>query len=103
MEILVVLMLMGILGMTAFPVVNDWAQERRMIRACQIMVSGVEYTASLSTRYQRPFQFAISTVDNSFKIVDTAPYPNAVPPEQQNNQPPVNVDSVVLDPLTKQW
>ena len=102
-EIMISIILMGILGMMAYSTVNNWSLDRRLSRACQIMVSGFEYTASLSSRYQRPFEFTISTMDNSFKIVDTAPYPNPAPPEQQNNEPPVNADSVVQDPFTKQW
>ncbi|WP_300462099.1 type II secretion system protein [Desulfobacula sp.] len=103
LELMIVIMIIGILGMASFATVNTWTLDRRLFRACQIMVSGVEYAASLSRRYQRPFKLTLSTANNSFAIVDTAPYPNAVPPLQLNNTPPVNADGVVLHPLTNSW
>jgi prepilin-type N-terminal cleavage/methylation domain-containing protein len=102
-EVMIVVMIMGILAMTAFPAVNTWTLDRRLSLSCQTMVSGIEYAASLSNRYQRPFEFTVSTADNRFEIVDTVPYPDSAPSDRQFNAPPVNADGVVQNPFTKQW
>ncbi len=102
-EIMISMMILGILTMITTSTALNWVSDRRLSHACQVMISGIEYTAALSLRYQRPFQFKTSTADNSFQIIDAAPYPQSVPPERQNNTPPVNSDGVVVHPLSKNW
>ena len=36
-------------------------------------------------------------------MFDTAPYPEAVPPERPDNKPPVNADAVVMNPVEGKW
>nr|WP_320015244.1 hypothetical protein [uncultured Desulfobacter sp.] len=103
LDLMISVMILGILGMAAVSVVGTWAGEQQLSRACQVLVSGIDHARFLAKRYQRPFKLTLSTADNSFAVVDTAPYPSAVPPQQLNNTPPVNADGVVLHPLTNSW
>jgi type II secretory pathway pseudopilin PulG len=102
-DITMVIMIMAILSMIAIPSVNTWVLDSRLSRASAMMVSGIEYTAGLSTRYKRSFHFNTNMLDNSFNITDSQPYPDPIPPEQHDNTPPVNTDGVVWDPVLKNW
>ena len=103
LDLLITVMILGILGMATFSTANNWTLDQKLSRACQVLISAIEQTRTLSIRYQRPFKLTLSTPENRIKIVDTAPYPNAVPPQQLNNTPPVNAEGVVVHPLSHHW
>jgi len=103
MDLMISVMILGILGMAAFSVASTWTRDQHLSRACQVLVSGIETTRSLSKRYQRPFKLTLSVADNAFSVVDTVPYPSAIPPQQLDNIPPVNAEGVVWHPLSNSW
>lgn len=102
-EILIMVLLLGILAMAGMPLISSTLGHGKLSSAVSIMVAGIEYTANLSVRYQRLFQFQADVNTNSIKIQDTAPYPDATASIRPDNQPPVNAENIVLNPVTRTW
>ena len=103
-EILIIVMIMGIFGMASIPALKSVLGDSKLSSAGRIMVAGIEYTANLSIRYQRPFQFEADTNTNSFQIKDTAPYPDSTSGTiRLNNLPPVNDDDIIFNTLSGTW
>lgn len=102
-EVLIVVMVLGILAMAGMPVINSVLGYSKLSAAARIMVAGIETTANLSIRYQRPFQFKTDTAANSFEIRDMAPYPDTSAGIRLNNQPPVNAMGIVFNSVTGTW
>jgi len=103
-ELLTIVMILGILAMAGVPALNSVLGDSKLSSAGRIMVSGIEYTANLSIRYKRPFQFEADVNTNSFQIKDTAPYPDATPSTiRLNNLPPVNDDDIIFNTLSGTW
>ncbi len=103
-ELLIIVMTLGILAMAGLPSITSVLGDSKLSSAGRIMVSGIEYTANLSIRYQRPFQFEADTNTNSFQIKDTAPYPNSTSGTiRLNNLPPVNDDDIIFNTLSGTW
>jgi len=103
-ELLIIVMIMGILVMAGIPAFSTVMADNKLSSASRIMVSAIEYTANLSIRYKRPFQFEADTNTNSFQIKDTAPYPNSTPSTiRLNNLPPVNDDDIIFNTLSGTW
>ncbi|MBC8442435.1 MAG: prepilin-type N-terminal cleavage/methylation domain-containing protein [Deltaproteobacteria bacterium] len=109
-ELLVIVMILGILLMAGVPALTSVMADSKLSSAGTIMVSAIEYTASLSIKYKRPFQFEADVNNNFFQIKDTAPYPDPDPdpgdPSETirlNNLPPVNGDDIVFNPLAGTW
>lgn len=103
LEIMIALMIMGILGMAAMPVITPFLGDTRLSSACRVMAGGLEYAAVLSNRFQRPFALSTNIGLNQFKVVDTAPFPDTSASIRPNNFPPVNADNVVVNPMMDQW
>jgi len=103
-ELLIIVMIMGILAMAGIPTFTSVMGDSKLSSASRIMVAGIEYTANLSIRYQRPFQFEADTNTNSFQIKDTAPYPDSISGTiRLNNLPPVNDDDIIFNALSGTW
>ena len=103
-EILTIVMILGILAMAGMPVINSVLSYNKLSSASRVMVAGIEYTASLSIKYQRPFQFNADAGNNSFEIIDTAPYPDDTSRTiRLDNLPPVNGDDIVFNALPGTW
>jgi len=103
-EVLIIVMILGIVAMAGMPVINSVLGYSKLSSASRIMVAGIEYTANLSIRYQRPFQFKIGGFyNNYFEIKDTAPYPDTSGTIRLTNQPPVNADDIVFNAVTGTW
>lgn len=103
-ELLIIVMILGIIGMAGLPSIKAVMGDSKLSSAGRIMVSAIEYTANLSVRYQRPFQFEADTNTHSFQIKDTAPYPDATPNTiRLNNLPPVNADDIIFNTLSGTW
>ena len=103
-ELLIIVMLLGIIAMAGVSALTTVLGDSKLSSAGRIMVAGIEYTANLSIRYQRPFQFEADTNTNSFQIKDTAPYPDSTSGTiRLNNLPPVNDDDIIFNTLSGTW
>lgn len=85
------------------PQFHSMITEARLNEAAGELVSGLQYAGSLAIQYQRPFGLRAEVTGNWFKVFDTNPNPDTVPPARPDNVPPVNEDAVVLNPLDKKW
>ena len=108
-ELLIIVMIMGILAMAGIPALTSFLADSKLSSASTIMVSAIEYTASLSIKYKRPFQFEVVS-NNTFQIKDTAPYPDSDPypndPSETiriDNRPRVDGDDIVFNTLSGTW
>jgi prepilin-type N-terminal cleavage/methylation domain-containing protein len=103
-EILIIVMILGIIGMTGVPALTSVLGYSKLSSAGRIMVAAIETTASLSIRYKRPFQFQADVNTNTFQIKDTAPYPDDTAGTiRLGNLPPVNADDIVFNTLAGTW
>jgi prepilin-type N-terminal cleavage/methylation domain-containing protein len=103
-ELLIIVMLLGIIAMAGVSALTTVLGDSKLSSAGRIMVAGIEYTANLSIRYQRPFQFEADTNTNSFQIKDTEPYPDSTSGTiRLNNIPPVNDDDIIFNTLSGTW
>jgi len=97
-------MILGILAMAGVPALTSVMGDSKLSSASRIMVSAIEYTASLSIKYKRPFQFEADVNTNTFQIKDTAPFPDGTTGTiRLNNLPPVNGDDIVFNTLAGTW
>lgn len=85
------------------PQFHSMITEARLNEAAGELVSGLQYAGSLAIQYQRPFGLKAEVAGNWFKVFDTNPNPDTVPPARPDNVPPVNEDAIVLNPLDKKW
>ena len=103
LDLLIVIMIIGILGVIVIPQFHSMITESKLNEATGELVSALQYAGILAVQYQRPFGLKADADDNWFKVFDTSPYPDTVPPAQPSNEPPVNEDAIVLNPLDKKW
>jgi type II secretion system protein H len=103
LDLLIVIMILGIVGTIAIPQFQSLTAEAKLSAATGELVAGLQYAASLAIRYGRPFGFEADVRGNWFKIYDTDPSPDPIPPARPNNDPPVDQSGVVLDPHNKTW
>ena len=96
-------MIIGVLGVLIIPQFHSMVSETKLNEATGELVSGLQYAGSLAIQYQRPFGLEADVGGNWFKVFDTAPYPDDVPPARPDNKPPVDADGVVLNPVDKKW
>ena len=103
-ELLIIVMILGILAMAGIPALTSVMADSKLSSASQVMVSAIEYTASLSIKYKRPFQFEADVSNNFFQIIDTVPYPDDTTGTiRLDNLPPVNEDDIVFNTLSGTW
>jgi len=103
---LIVIAILGIVGMAIIPQFQGMVQETRLNEAAAEIISGMQYAGSLAVRYRRPFGFQADATGTSrlFKIFDNRYYTNTVVcTDDTKDDPLMNVDCVVLNPLDKDW
>lgn len=103
LDLLIVIMILGIVGTIAIPQFQSLTAEAKLNAAAGEMVAGLQYAASLAIRHRRPFGLKADVSGNWFKIYDTDPYPDSIPPARPDNDPPVDQAGTVLDPHDKTW
>lgn len=96
-------MIIGVLGVLIIPQFHSMVSESKLNEATGELVSGLQYAGNLAIQYQRPFGLEANVGGNWFRVFDTAPYPDDVPPARPDNKPPVDADGVVLNPVDKKW
>ncbi len=90
--------------MAGLPSFSTVLGDSKLSSASRIMVAGIEYTANLSIKYNRPFQFEADVNANSFQIKDTIPYPTVTSGSiRLNNIPPVNENDIIFNSLSANW
>ena len=101
LEILIVVMIIGILGMAVMPQVQSLMQETRLSEATGELESALEYAADLAATYQRPFGVKAAGGSTVFSVFD-ARYKNDAA-AHTNATPPVTAFGVVMNPVDKKW
>ena len=101
LDLLIVLMILGIMGVLVAPQLHSMMTEARLNEAAREMVSGLHYARSLALTHQRPFSLTVDVGGNWFRVFDrryrddTSPHHDATPP--------VDSYGVVLNPVDKSW
>lgn len=103
LDVLLVSIIIGILGMIAVPHVRSLITDNRLNGAAGEITGGLQYALNLAVRYQRPFGVKGDVPGNWFRVYDSDPKPNPVPPARPDNDPPVDANGVVLNPFDKTW
>lgn len=100
-DILIVTMILGIIGMMVAPQFHSLIQESRLNAATGELVSGLEYAADLAVVHQRPFGVRTSSGSSSFSVYDSRF--KADSGSHPTETPPVTALGVVLNPVDKTW
>lgn len=95
LDLLIVTVILGILAVAALPLISTFLADNKLNGSATEVLSGLQYAANLAVRYQRPFDFETGFASNAFRIRDSA---NPAP-----NDPPVDVNRVILNPYDKGW
>ncbi len=101
LDMLIVVVILGIVGLSTFPQMRGLLAERRLKAATTELVSAIQYASSLAVRYQRPFGVYLNGAGNTIEVFDqryraeTSPHVDAAPP--------VTAAGVIVNPLTKAW
>jgi len=101
LELLIVVMILGILGMAVAPQFGNLLAENKVEAAAGEMATALEYARQLAARHQRCFGLKAVVVGNRLEVfddryrLDINPHTGAVPP--------VTAYGVVLNPLDKNW
>jgi Tfp pilus assembly protein FimT len=103
LDVLLVSIIIAILGMIVVPRVSSLITDTRLNGAAGEITGGLNYALNLAVRYQRPFGVKGDVTGNWFRVYDSDPKPNSVPPARPDNDPPVDANGVVLNPFDKTW
>jgi Tfp pilus assembly protein FimT len=103
LDLVMVILIIGVLGVIIVPQYFSLTDQAKLDEGAAELVSALQYAGNLAVQHQRPFGVKASVADNSFSVFDTDPKPNAAPPAQPNNLPPVDAGGTVLHPLDKTW
>lgn len=104
MDMVIVIIILGIVGMAVIPQLQGMIQEARLNEATAELVSGMQYAGNLAVRYRRPFGFQTDAAGQWFKIYDNRYYTEStVCTDSVLDDPPMNSACVVLHPLDKNW
>ena len=101
LDLLIVLMILGIMGVLVSPQLNSMVTEARLNEAAREMVSGLQYAQSLAVTHQRPFGLKADVGENWFRVFEYQYRDDANP--HHDGAPPVDSYGVVLNPLDKSW
>ena len=101
LDMLIVLMILGILGVFVAPQLHSTLNEARLNEATGELVSGLHYAQSLAVTHQRPFGLTANVSENWFRVFDHRFSADANP--HHNETPPVDGYGVVLNPVDKNW
>jgi len=100
-DLLLVIMILGVLGMMAGPLFNSLITETKLNEAAGELVSGLQYAGNLAVQHQRPFGLMADVDGNWFRVFDYQYKDDPNP--YHDNVPPVDAYGVVLNPIDKQW
>ena len=100
-DVLIVVLLLGIVGMVAIPQFHSVIFEAKLNEATGELVAGLEYARNLAVSYQRPFGLKADTGLNTFAVLDARYESDPLP--HHADDPPVDSQGVVLNPLEKTW
>jgi Tfp pilus assembly protein FimT len=103
LDLLLVSIIIAILSMIAVPHVRSIVSDNKLNGAAGEITGGLQYALNLAVRYQRPFGVQGDLQGNWFRVYDSDPKPNSVPPARPDNDPPVDANGVVLNPFDKMW
>jgi Tfp pilus assembly protein FimT len=103
LDSVIVIVILGIIGMIIIPEFQGVIQETRLSEAAAEIVSGLQYAGNLAVLYRRPFGFRAPATGTSrrFEIFDNRD--TTVCTDQVPDNPPMNAECVVLNPLDKNW
>ena len=98
-DLLIVSMILGILGMIIAPQFHGVISERKLNGAAEKVICAMQYAQNLSVSYQRVFYFMAKETDNSFQVGDYRYKDDSNPHVEAD--PPVLKKGIVYHPLTK--
>jgi len=101
LDLLIVVMILGIVGMIAIPRYNSLIADAALDGAAGEMVSGLQYAGNLAARYQRPFGFLSDAAGRTFRVYDYRYRNDAA--GHVDVTPPVTANGVVQNPIDKSW
>ncbi len=101
MELLIVVMIVGILGLAVVPQIQLLIQEARLNGAAGELVTALEYASEQAAAYQRPFGVKVTGNSTTFSVFDVR-YRND-PTAHPTETPPVTAFGVVMNPVDKRW
>ena len=101
LDLLIVLMILGIMGMILAPQLQSMMTEARLSEAAREMVSGLQYAQSLAVIHQRPFGLKADVDGNWFRVFDYQHRDDSNPHHEET--PPVDGYGVVINPFDKNW
>jgi len=101
LDLLIVLMILGILGVFLAPQLHSTLTEARLKEATGELVSGLHYAQSLAVTQQRPFGLLADVGGNWFRVFDYQYRTDANP--HHSETPPMDGYGVVLNPVDKKW
>jgi type II secretion system protein H len=101
LDLLIVLMILGIMGMILAPQLSSMMTEARLNEAAREMVCGLQYAQSLAVTHQRPFGLKADVDGNWFRVFDYQYRDDSNP--HHDETPPVDGYGVVINPVDKNW
>lgn len=101
LDLLIVLMILGIMGMILAPQLSSMMTEARLNEAAREMVCGLQYAQSLAVTHQRPFGLKADVGENWFRVFEYQYRDDSNP--HHDETPPVDGYGVVINPLDKNW
>lgn len=100
-ELLIVVMILGILGMAVVPQFQNFQTKNRLDGAAGEMATALQYARQLAARHQRPFGLMADVGTNRLEVFDQRYRSDGA--AHTGEVPPVSAYGVVLNPLDKNW
>lgn len=97
LDLLIVVMILGVLGMIAIPQFHAMVAEAKLNEAAGELVSALEYSGYLAVQYQRTIGVEADVTGNWFRVL----LYGSAPPSGSDLH--ANADGVVLNPFDKKW
>ncbi len=101
LEILIVVIIIGILGMAVMPQAQSLIRETKLNGATGELVTALEYAADLAVTYQRPFGVKAAAGSTVFSVFDARH--KSDPVAHPSETPPGTAFGVVINPFDKKW
>jgi len=100
-DLLIVVMILGILGMTVWPQFHSMIGEAKLNEAAGELAAGLQYAGNLAVVHQRPFSLLADADGNWFKVVDHRYKDDPTP--HHSDDPPTDDYGLVFHPVEKTW
>ena len=98
-DLLVVIMILGILGMITMPQIGAVVSEVKLKAATGETVLALQYARNLAVKYQRTFAVLVRPEDNAFQAIDYRYKDDTL--AHTEDDPPVRANGVLFHPLQK--